>query len=351
MSPAPVLIGGLFVVPVAEDTSLVDAVTDDVDTDAALPEEHSYSLSRTTTLDDGDVGDNDDEEEEDEDGEFDEYATGGGGGDVMPVGGDLVETATTASTCSLTRGSSVNVDNEDGDTNDLDGSPTTPVRAHESAAAAAAAAAEMPASIFVGRPRCGYLQKQGGMSQLIVLVIWWASSLLLHFSHGFLFFFYTFLKRMQKQQTLAKGLVRSWKVRWFVFDPRTCQLFYYRTRNARGLCEGFLFGGFFYFYFNTVSFAAPLGFVDLTHASLLLLSPSAAINSVSYGYFCVRTTGRDYRLMAENQLVMMQWLHELQVCPVVFGTFCPLRFFFLGGSQVFLRPADLANRRGQQSLA
>lgn len=93
------------------------------------------------------------------------------------------------------------------------------------------------------------------------------------------------------QKLGAKGLIKSWKARWFIFDSAQCRLYYYRQPNA----------------------VTPLGNVDVVTATLVLggrgeEAPEASTTC----QFVVSTLQRDYQLMAENNQDMMIWLNTLQ---------------------------------------
>ncbi|XP_077978316.1 TBC1 domain family member 2B-like isoform X2 [Glandiceps talaboti] len=84
----------------------------------------------------------------------------------------------------------------------------------------------------------------------------------------------------------AKGLIKSYKTRWFIYDQRRCHLYYYRTPNDY----------------------APLGSIDIANSSLTFdLTEGEQTN-----HFEIATKDRVYHLQAKDNRTMMFWLQELQ---------------------------------------
>ncbi|XP_047145794.1 TBC1 domain family member 2B isoform X1 [Hydra vulgaris] len=81
----------------------------------------------------------------------------------------------------------------------------------------------------------------------------------------------------------AKGILKGWKHRWFVYDNRRCMLYYYRKPQD----------------------SEPLGCIDI---SICTFSYSADEKSL----FQISSNDRTYHLQAENRNAMMFWLQELQ---------------------------------------
>ncbi|XP_070566750.1 TBC1 domain family member 2B-like [Ptychodera flava] len=84
----------------------------------------------------------------------------------------------------------------------------------------------------------------------------------------------------------AKGLIKSYKTRWFIYDPRRCQLYYYRTPND----------------------FVPLGSIEIANASFTFDQN----DSEKKGQFEIVTKDRTYHLQAKDKHTMMFWLQELQ---------------------------------------
>ncbi|XP_001626296.3 TBC1 domain family member 2B isoform X2 [Nematostella vectensis] len=84
-----------------------------------------------------------------------------------------------------------------------------------------------------------------------------------------------------------KGLIKTWKTRWFVYDERRCRLYYYRTPQD----------------------CVPLGSIDLGNATFSFeVDPTAE----RLNKFDICTPARDYHLQAKDKQTMMFWLQELQ---------------------------------------
>ncbi|XP_038660038.1 TBC1 domain family member 2A [Scyliorhinus canicula] len=82
----------------------------------------------------------------------------------------------------------------------------------------------------------------------------------------------------------GKGPLRGFKTRWFIFEHRTCHLYYFRTAQD----------------------CSPLGSIDLAKA---VFNYSLQAEE---GTFEIMTPAKDYTLMAKNGEVMMYWLQQLQ---------------------------------------
>ncbi|XP_038053263.1 TBC1 domain family member 2B-like [Patiria miniata] len=83
-----------------------------------------------------------------------------------------------------------------------------------------------------------------------------------------------------------KGIIKTYKTRWFVFDRQRCRLYYYRTPHD----------------------LLPLGSIDIANATFNF----EANDSTSTGQFHISTGGRIYHLQAKDRHTMMFWLQELQ---------------------------------------
>ncbi|MBN3279552.1 TBD2A protein, partial [Polyodon spathula] len=81
------------------------------------------------------------------------------------------------------------------------------------------------------------------------------------------------------------GPLKAWKARWFVFEERKCQLYYYRTSQD----------------------ANPLGSIDLANATFGY--PAQA----QEGTFQIQIPGRVVVLKALNSQAMLYWLQQLQM--------------------------------------
>ncbi|KAM9376475.1 TBC1 domain family member 2B [Pholidichthys leucotaenia] len=82
----------------------------------------------------------------------------------------------------------------------------------------------------------------------------------------------------------GKGPLRGYKPRWFVYDPRKCYLYYFKTPQD----------------------ALPLGHIEICDACF--------IYDVEWeeGRFEIRTAGKEFLLKAPSKQVMHYWLQELQ---------------------------------------
>ncbi|KAL4641561.1 TBC1 domain family member 2A [Arapaima gigas] len=81
------------------------------------------------------------------------------------------------------------------------------------------------------------------------------------------------------------GPLKSWKCRWFTYEEKKCQLFYYRTHQD----------------------ANPLGHIKLTDANFGF--PLQA----DEGAFHIQTPERTFVLKTQNREAMMYWLQQLQL--------------------------------------
>ncbi|XP_052453460.1 TBC1 domain family member 2B [Carassius gibelio] len=82
----------------------------------------------------------------------------------------------------------------------------------------------------------------------------------------------------------GKGPLRGFKTRWFVYDPRKCYLYYFKTPQD----------------------ALPLGHIEIA---------DACFNydvEVEEGLFEIHTEGKEFLLKAPNRQVMHYWLQQLQ---------------------------------------
>ncbi|XP_019127789.2 TBC1 domain family member 2B [Larimichthys crocea] len=82
----------------------------------------------------------------------------------------------------------------------------------------------------------------------------------------------------------GKGPLRGYKPRWFVYDPRKCYLYYFKTPQD----------------------ALPLGHIEIGDASF------SYDVEVEEGQFEIRTAGKEFLLKAPNRQVMHYWLQQLQ---------------------------------------
>ncbi|KAJ8247686.1 hypothetical protein GJAV_G00249100 [Gymnothorax javanicus] len=82
----------------------------------------------------------------------------------------------------------------------------------------------------------------------------------------------------------GKGPLRGFKSRWFVYDPRTCYLYYFKTPTD----------------------ALPLGHIEIADASFYYDVEGEE------GQFEIHTAGKEFSLKAPNAQVMRYWLQELQ---------------------------------------
>ncbi|XP_043572323.1 TBC1 domain family member 2A isoform X2 [Chiloscyllium plagiosum] len=82
----------------------------------------------------------------------------------------------------------------------------------------------------------------------------------------------------------GKGPLKGCKTRWFVYDQKTCHLYYFRTAQDN----------------------SPLGRMDLSKAAFNYCVEAEE------GTFEISTPEKDYTLKAKNKDVMMYWLQQLQ---------------------------------------
>nr|XP_046249384.1 TBC1 domain family member 2B [Scatophagus argus] len=82
----------------------------------------------------------------------------------------------------------------------------------------------------------------------------------------------------------GKGPLRGYKTRWFVYDPRKCYLYYFKTPQD----------------------ALPLGYIEIGDACF-----SYDVEGEE-GQFEIRTTGKEFLLKAPSRQVMHYWLQQLQ---------------------------------------
>ncbi|KAJ4938514.1 hypothetical protein JOQ06_003129 [Pogonophryne albipinna] len=82
----------------------------------------------------------------------------------------------------------------------------------------------------------------------------------------------------------GKGPLRGYKPRWFVYDPRKCYLYYFKTPQD----------------------ALPLGHIEIGDASF-----SYDVEGEE-GQFEIRTAGKEFLLKAPSRQVMHFWLQQLQ---------------------------------------
>lgn len=82
----------------------------------------------------------------------------------------------------------------------------------------------------------------------------------------------------------GKGPLRGFKTRWFVYDPRRCYLYYFKTPQD----------------------ALPLGHIEIGDACFTYDVDAEE------GLFEIRTEGKEFLLKAPNRQVMHYWLQQLQ---------------------------------------
>ncbi|XP_026859041.2 TBC1 domain family member 2B [Electrophorus electricus] len=82
---------------------------------------------------------------------------------------------------------------------------------------------------------------------------------------------------------VGKGPLKGFKTRWFVYDPRKCYLYYFKTPQD----------------------ALPLGYIEVADACF-------TYDVEEEGQFEIRTTGKEFLLKAPNRQVMQYWLQQLQ---------------------------------------
>ncbi|KAG9281010.1 TBC1 domain family member 2B [Astyanax mexicanus] len=82
----------------------------------------------------------------------------------------------------------------------------------------------------------------------------------------------------------GKGPLKGFRTRWFVYDPRKCYLYFFKTPND----------------------TLPLGHIDIADACFTYDVEGEE------GQFEVRTAGKEFLLKAPNKQVMHYWLQQLQ---------------------------------------
>lgn len=90
----------------------------------------------------------------------------------------------------------------------------------------------------------------------------------------------------------GKGPLRGYKLRWFVYDPRKCYLYYFKTPQD----------------------ALPLGHIDIGDACFMYDVEGHE------GQFEVRTAGKEFLLKVEN--FVLTWRHLNAACYVFFAVNC-----------------------------
>ncbi|XP_027029063.1 TBC1 domain family member 2B isoform X1 [Tachysurus fulvidraco] len=83
---------------------------------------------------------------------------------------------------------------------------------------------------------------------------------------------------------VSKGPLKGFKTRWFVYDPRKCYLYYFKTPQD----------------------ALPLGYIEIADASFTYEVEGEE------GLFEIRTAGKEFLLKAPSRQVMQYWLQQLQ---------------------------------------
>ncbi|KAL7858220.1 hypothetical protein AOLI_G00183220 [Acnodon oligacanthus] len=83
---------------------------------------------------------------------------------------------------------------------------------------------------------------------------------------------------------VGKGPLKGFKTRWFVYDPRKCYLYYFKTPQD----------------------ALPLGYIEIADACFTYDVEAEE------GQFEIRTAGKEFLLKAPNKQVMQYWLQQLQ---------------------------------------
>ncbi|XP_058263498.1 TBC1 domain family member 2B [Hemibagrus wyckioides] len=83
---------------------------------------------------------------------------------------------------------------------------------------------------------------------------------------------------------VGKGPLKGFKTRWFIYDPRKCYLYYFKTPQD----------------------ALPLGYIEIADASFTYDVEGEE------GLFEIRTAGKEYLLKAPSRQVMQYWLQQLQ---------------------------------------
>ncbi|XP_077567148.1 TBC1 domain family member 2B [Stigmatopora nigra] len=82
----------------------------------------------------------------------------------------------------------------------------------------------------------------------------------------------------------GKGPLRGYKPRWFVYDPRKCYLYYFKSRQD----------------------ALPLGYIEIGDACF-----SYDVEAEE-GHFAISASGKEFLLKAPSKKVMHLWLQQLQ---------------------------------------
>ncbi|XP_072526914.1 TBC1 domain family member 2B [Salminus brasiliensis] len=82
----------------------------------------------------------------------------------------------------------------------------------------------------------------------------------------------------------GKGPLKGFKTRWFVYDPRKCYLYFFKTPND----------------------ILPLGHIEIADACFTYDVEGEE------GQFEIRTAGKEFLLKAPNRQVMQYWLQQLQ---------------------------------------
>ncbi|XP_026775138.3 TBC1 domain family member 2B isoform X1 [Pangasianodon hypophthalmus] len=83
---------------------------------------------------------------------------------------------------------------------------------------------------------------------------------------------------------VGKGPLKGFRTRWFVYDPRKCYLYYFKTPQD----------------------ALPLGHIEIADACFTYEVEGEE------GQFEIRTAGKEFLLKAPNKQVMQYWLQQLQ---------------------------------------
>ncbi|KAF5902540.1 TBC1 domain family member 2B [Clarias magur] len=83
---------------------------------------------------------------------------------------------------------------------------------------------------------------------------------------------------------VSKGPLKGFKTRWFVYDPRKCYLYYFKTPQD----------------------ALPIGYIEIADACFTYDVEGEE------GQFEIRTAGKEFLLKAPSRQVMQYWLQQLQ---------------------------------------
>ncbi|KAJ8248748.1 hypothetical protein GJAV_G00227310 [Gymnothorax javanicus] len=81
----------------------------------------------------------------------------------------------------------------------------------------------------------------------------------------------------------SKGPLKGFKTRWFVYDPRKCYLYYFKSPQD----------------------TLPLGYIEIADACF-------SYDVEEEGQFEIHASGKDFLLKAPNKQVMQYWLQQLQ---------------------------------------